>query len=149
MNKKDKLYELVIDCQMLESKTESFLRKAYKENKLIQNDLFKRIGIDEKLDEFNRNMKSLIDKLYKRENVVWKEHVIPCGGLGVSSIDIIVSEDESDSYIDEIVDLKKELSNNYDSLVEFSKEKGIDGNLPYSLFWASRKEMKDRGLYGY
>lgn len=149
MNKKDKLYDLVNECQMLEYKTESFLKKTYKENKSIQSDLFKRIRIDEMLDEFNRNMKNLIARLYKIENVVWQEHVIPCGGLGVSFIDIIVSEDESDRYIDEMVDLKKELSNNYDSLVEFSKEKGIDGNLPYSLFWWSRKEMKDRELYGY
>lgn len=80
MNKKDKLYDLVIECQMLEYKTESFLKKTHKENKSIQSDLFKRISIDE------------------------------------------------------LVELKKELSNNYDSLVEFSKEEGIDGNLPYSLF---------------
>ena len=134
MNKKDKLYDLVIECQMLEYKTESFLKKTHKENKSIQSDLFKRISIDERLDDFNRNMNNLVAKLYKMEYVVWKEHVIPCGGLGASFIDIIISEDESDSYIDELVELKKELSNNYDSLVEFSKEKGIDGNLPYSLF---------------
>ena len=122
MTKKELVYDLVIDIQSLQDRTDILLRKIRKPYTKFYDGLSIFTAPTTELSYLDYKFDRLEEAFAETKYKVWVERVRKVGLIGVSHIDIVCSEKDSVEYIKVLEEIKKGFNDLYNQLLDYSKK---------------------------